>query len=56
VKCVRLPDGRWGATLRIGLAMGQVVDAASLDDIELAARFEADMAAIRTALLRASGV
>ena len=32
VKCVRLPDGRWGATLRIGLAMGQVVDAAGLSD------------------------
>ena len=29
VKCVRLPDGRWGATLRIGLAMGQVTDAAA---------------------------
>jgi hypothetical protein len=51
VKCVRLPDGRWGATLRIGLAMGQVVDAAVLDDGALAARFETDMAAIREALL-----
>jgi hypothetical protein len=51
VKCVRLADGRWGATLRIGLAMGQVVDAAALDDAALAARFEADMAAIREALL-----
>jgi hypothetical protein len=53
VKCVRLPDGRWGATLRIGLAMGQVVDAAALADDALAARFEADMAAIREALVRA---
>ncbi|HYD13505.1 MAG TPA: hypothetical protein VEC11_11730 [Allosphingosinicella sp.] len=51
VKCVRLADGRWGATLRIGLAMGQVADAAALDDSALAARFEADMAAIREALL-----
>lgn len=51
VKCVRLPDTRWGATLRIGLAMGQVVDAAGLDDASLAARFEADMGAIREALL-----
>jgi hypothetical protein len=54
VKCVRLGDGRWGATLRIGLAMGQVVDAAGLDDIALATRFEADMAAIREALLAAA--
>ena len=30
VKCVRLADGRWGATLRIGLSMPQVVDAAGL--------------------------
>jgi hypothetical protein len=54
VKCVRLADGRWGATLRIGLAMGQVVDAAELDDAALKARFEADMAAIREALLAAA--
>jgi hypothetical protein len=53
VKCVRLADGRWGATLRIGLAMGQVVDAAILDDAALACRFETDMAAIRAALLAA---
>ena len=53
VKCVRLADGRWGATLRIGLAMGQVVDAAGLDDAALAGRFRSDMAAIREALLSA---
>jgi hypothetical protein len=53
VKCVRLVDGRWGATLRIGLAMWQVVDAAGLDDAALTAHFEADMAAIREALLAA---
>jgi hypothetical protein len=53
VKCVRLADGRWGATLRIGLAMGQVVDAAVLTDDALAVRFETDMAAIRDALLAA---
>lgn len=53
VKCVRLADGRWGATLRIGLAMWQVFDAAGLDKVALAARFEADMAAIREALLAA---
>jgi hypothetical protein len=50
VKCVRLPDGRWGATLRIGLAMGQVVDAAILENGALAGRFETDMAAIRETL------
>lgn len=50
VKCVRLADGRWGATLRIALAMGQVADAAGLDDAALAARFGADMEAIREAL------
>jgi hypothetical protein len=54
VKCVRLNDGRWGATLRIGLAMGQVTDASGLDDAALAATFETDMAAIREALLAAS--
>jgi hypothetical protein len=54
VKCVRLADGRWGATLRIGLAMGQVVDAAGFDDAALAAHFGADMAAIREALTAAS--
>jgi hypothetical protein len=50
VKCVRLADGRWGATLRIGLSMGQVAEAAGLDDAALAARFETDMAALREAL------
>ena len=54
VKCVRLPDGRWGATLRIGLAMGQVVDVAGLSDTALAQAFAADMAAIREALIAAS--
>jgi hypothetical protein len=54
VKCVRLADGRWGATLRIGLAMGQAVDAAALDDTALTAHFRADMAAIGAALVGAS--
>ena len=55
VKCVRLPDGRWGATLRIGLAMGQVVDKAGLADEALAAAFAADMARVRAALQAAGG-
>jgi hypothetical protein len=50
VKCVRLPDGRWGATLRIGLAMPQVVARAGLDDETLARSFEQDMARVRQAL------
>jgi len=54
VKCVRLADGRWGATLRVGLSMGQVVDASVLGDDALAMRFETDMAAIRDALAAAA--
>jgi hypothetical protein len=53
VRCVRLPDGRWGATLRIGLAMWQVADKAGLDDEALARAFAADMARIREALAEA---
>jgi hypothetical protein len=54
VKCVRLADGRWGATLRIGLSMGQVHDAAKLSDAELAAHFADEMASIREAMLAAA--
>ena len=54
VKCVRLADGTWGATLRIGLTMAQIVDRAMLDDAALARTFGADMAAIREALARAA--
>jgi hypothetical protein len=55
VKCVRLPDGRWGATLRIGLAMNQVADKAGLADDALAKTFAADMAKVRAALQAAGG-
>jgi hypothetical protein len=55
VKCVRLEDGAWGATLRIGLSMPQVADAAALTDAAMEARFAAEMAAIRGALLAAAG-
>jgi len=51
VKCVRLPDGNWGATLRIGLAMGQVTDRAELSQDALARSFARDMALIRDALV-----
>jgi len=54
VKCVRLADGGWGASLRIGLSMPQVVGAAGLSDEAMQARFAADMAAIREALLEAA--
>jgi hypothetical protein len=50
VKCVRLADGRWGATLRIGLSMPQVVERARLGDAALVRSFAADMARIREAL------
>lgn len=50
VKCVLLPDGRWGATLRIGLAMPQIVEAAELAPDEAERRFAADMARIAGAL------
>ena len=50
VKCVKLPGGQWGATLRIGLTMAQVVAAAALDDDELTKRMQTDMARIAAAL------
>lgn len=50
VKCVRLPDGRWGATLRLGLSMPQVVAFDALDDAALDARLDADMSRIASAI------
>ncbi|MFN3388290.1 MAG: hypothetical protein ACK40O_05115 [Allosphingosinicella sp.] len=50
VKCVKLDDGRWGATLRIGLSMPMVVERAGLADGPLADAFAADMRRIRAAL------
>lgn len=50
VKCVRLPDGNWGATLRIALTMPQLVERSVLDDRHLAAAFQADMRKIADAL------
>jgi hypothetical protein len=50
VKCVKLPDGAWGATLRIGLSMPQVAARAGLGGAELAQSFADDMARIREAL------
>jgi len=55
VKCVKLPGGGWGATLRIGLSMPQVTERAELADDALAASFAADMAKIRDALKAVAG-
>ena len=51
VKCVRLRSGDWGATLRIGLTMGQITDAVVRGDEAIVGAFAADMARIREALL-----
>jgi hypothetical protein len=50
VKCVKLPDGRWGATLRVGLSMPQVTAFDRMDDAALAARLAADMDRIVNAI------
>ena len=55
VKCVKLEDGGWGATLRIGLSMPQVVERAPLSDEALAAAFAVDMSRIRAALEAVAG-
>lgn len=54
VKCVRLPDGRWGATLRIGLSMPQVTARADYSDEQLRQSFEADMKTAAEALAAVS--
>ena len=55
VKCVRRPDGQWGATLRIGLSMPMVTERAALDDSTLHRSFAADIGLIREALEAVSG-
>jgi hypothetical protein len=52
VKAVRLTDGRWGGTLRVGLSMPQVTAFDRLDDAALAARLASDMGVIVAALQR----
>jgi hypothetical protein len=54
VRCVRLPDGRWGATLRIGMTMRQIVERAVLDAAALQAVFADDMCRIACALVAAA--
>jgi len=50
VKCVKLPAGQWGATLRIALSMPMIVERSALSDEELAAAFKRDMKRIARAL------
>jgi selenocysteine lyase/cysteine desulfurase len=50
VKCVKLADGRWGATLRIGLTMRQIVERAGMDQAVLQASFGCDMSRMARAL------
>jgi hypothetical protein len=50
VKCVNLEDGRWGATLRLGLSMPQVVALDRLNDAELERRLASDMDVIASAI------
>lgn len=51
VKCVRLPDGRWGATLRISLSMPAIAELARADTPAVLA---ADMARIADVLAAAA--
>jgi hypothetical protein len=55
VKCVRRADGRWGATLRVGLSMPMVTERAAMSDEALADSFAADMAQVREALEAVAG-
>ena len=50
VKCVKLDDGRWGATLRVGISMPQLVALSELDNEGVEARLSAMMAQIGTPL------
>jgi hypothetical protein len=50
VKCVKLADGSWGATLRVGLSMPLVVERSGLGGEALRRSFAQDMARIREAL------
>lgn len=54
VRCVPLPGGGWGGTLRLGLSMPQMVEFAGLDTASLTARLDGDMnrIAAKLALIR----
>jgi hypothetical protein len=55
VKCAKLGDGSWGATLRIGLSMPMVVERAGMNDEALRRSFAEDMTRIRQALEAVAG-
>jgi hypothetical protein len=50
VKCVKLQDGRWGATVRIGISMPQLVRLSEGSDAEIAETLAAMMDQIATPL------
>jgi hypothetical protein len=50
VKCVKLTDGRWGATLRVGISMPQLVRLAALGDAEIASELNKLMTQIEAPL------
>lgn len=50
VRCVKLVDGRWGATLRVGLSMPQVVRLDGFGDAEMADWLDSAMGRIAAAL------
>lgn len=46
VRCVRLANGEWGATMRVGLSMPQVVRMHGLDDVALAKEISSQMSVV----------
>jgi hypothetical protein len=46
VRCVRMPDGRFGATLRIGLSMPQMVEFSAMDTAALRRKLADDLGQI----------
>jgi hypothetical protein len=52
VKCVKLSDGRWGATLRIGVSMPQLVRLSAEADAEVSRRFAEMMVRIAAPLAK----
>jgi hypothetical protein len=46
VRCIRMPDGRFGATLRIGLSMPQMVEFSTIDTASLRRRLADDFGQI----------
>lgn len=50
VKCVKLPDGRWGGTLRLSLSMPLIVALAELDSAVMQSKLDQDMQRIISVL------